>query len=991
MRFGVLGPLEVWADTGEEIAVAGPRPRALLVLLLLEAGRVVGVDRLVDGQYGQAPPANAANAIQAQVSRLRRTLPGLIEHHPTGYRLAVDPGDVDAHRFERLAAEGRRLLSDGDLEKAAATLKEALALWRGPALADLPAAGAQATRLEELRLTALEDLVEAELALPRGTSVAELRRLAEAHPLRERLAGQLMRALHAAGCQAEALAVYERVRKTLAEELGADPSPELAEIHLAVLRAEQPRRRGVAAPLTSFVGRERELAGLGGDRPATRLVTVVGPGGVGKTRLAVEAARRHPDACFVDLAPVTDHVAHAVLAALGVRQTGLGAADPVGRLVTAIGDRDLLLVLDNCEHVVASAAALARELLAECPRLRVLATSREPLDVTGETLVPLPPLAVPPPDVSPAAALDYPAVRLFADRARAVRQGFRLDESTAGPVARICAALEGLPLAIELAAARLRTFGVEEIAARLAEHGRFALLSRGDRTAAARHQTLRAVVEWSWDLLTPQERELARRFSVFAGGASLEAVEAICGGPPDGLVDKSLVMFDGERYRMLETVRLFCAERLTGDVRAAHARYYLRLAQRAEPHLRRAEQLAWLARLSAEHANLMAALRHDPETGQRMVAALAAYWWLSGRRSEAGEAAAGLLEPLPGLEEEYVACVLHAVPRAAPEHWERATEIMRAMDRPLRHPFLVALWGMVAGPTGFDGDTMVGGDPWSRALAGLGESLLMAVGGRPGEAEPELEEVLGRFRELGERWGISQALDALALIASWRGDWRRARELHDEALRLLEELGAAEECVDVLTRRAEALIREGDLDAARADLARAEGYARKAGRTGVAHPGSGELARLSGDLDGARARLELALRSWQGGGFGAEGVRARILTALGRLAQASGDLDRARARHREAAAAVRGSPLLADVADAVEGLAGAVPPQEAAVLLGAAVALRGTTVAGDRDVARTVEEARAALGVEAFAALYARGAAMGREEALTAVDAAVSR
>ncbi|GAB3959250.1 hypothetical protein GCM10029978_005910 [Actinoallomurus acanthiterrae] len=460
--------------------------------------------------------------------------------------------------------------------------------------------------------------------------------------------------------------------------------------------------------------------------------------------------------------------------------------------------------------------------------------------------MPLAPLDVPPPDSTH--AVDYPAVRLFADRAAAVRPGFAVGPGNAEAVTRICAALDGLPLAIELAAARLRTFPVEEIARRLAEHDRFRLLSRGDRTAASRHQTLRAVVEWSWDLLGPDERVAARRFSVFAGGASFEAVEAVCG--PDAadvlvdLADKSLVETDGVRYRMFDTIALFCAERLAETdepqrVRAAHARHFLDLAQRADPHLRRAEQLEWLARLSADHDNLMAALRwavrHDRETASRLVAALGAYGWLSGRRGEVGKAAAELLDaPAEGLDEEYLACIVQAMPRPGAEHWKRAEAIIRTLDLPLRYPFTVALWAMTAGPPGPSdarSDRLLEGDPWIQTLERLGMALMILLGGDQAEGERRIDDVLTRFRAIGERWGTAQALDWLAVIAGRRGEWPRARDLWREALTLLDELGAYEETVDVLVRRAEALIREGDLPAATDDLRRAEELSRKAGRT----------------------------------------------------------------------------------------------------------------------------------------------------------------
>lgn len=986
MQFGVLGPLQMRSATGDQVAVSGPRPRALLVLLLLDAGRVVSIDQLIAGQYGDDPPSGATNALQAQVSRLRRDLPdGLVEFHGTGYRLAVDPDDVDVHRFERLVREGHRLLAAGAHTKAVTTLREALGLWRGQPLADLPNAEAQATRLEETRLAALEDLVEAELALPEGTSVAELRRLVDEHPLRERLRGQLMRALQLAGRQAEALEEYEAARSLLADELGVDPSPELAAIHLAILRADtaaKPTRRGLPAQLTSFVGREAELARLA-DLP--RLVTLVGPGGTGKTRLAIEVARRSGrEVCFADLAPLhddnEDQLAAAVLAALGLREAGFEPAgvDPVRKLTAAL-DHDLLLVLDNCEQVVEAAAGLVRTLLDAAPHLHVLATSREPLGLTGETLLPLEPLAA------------DPAVRLFEDRAAAVRPGYVLGDH-ASDVAKLCAALDGLPLAIELAAARLREFDVTELAARLDEHGRFRLLSRGDRTAAARHQTLAAVIEWSWDLLTDEQRLLASRFAVFTGGATLAAVEAVCDVQDADLVladlvDKSIVRSDGSRYRMLETIRLFCAERLTDDVRQAHARSYLSLAQQADPYLRRSEQLDWLATLTAEHDNLMAALRFaatdDPETGYRLIAALAAYLWLSGRRSQAGAAAATLLEhdPPEGLDEEYVACVVHAIPAAAPEHWDRARAVMRGFDRPLKHPFGAAIWGMTAGPPD-EGDEQVpallGSDPWNAALGRLSTALFQLLDGRPAAGERELVEVAATFESLGERWGSAQALDFLAQAAGWRGEWQRAHGYWATALRAFEELGALEECADLLCHSGDAWLRQKELDAATADFTRAAELSAKAGARTPPHAllGLAEVARCRDDPEAARAWLAQASAVVEAGGFRFASMRARLFTALG--------------RHSEAVEAARTSPFSADVADATEGLATKVVAagegDRAALLLGVAVALRGTAVAGDPRVARVTEEARELIGAEAFAVAYARGAELDKERALTVVD-----
>ncbi|WP_285705958.1 BTAD domain-containing putative transcriptional regulator [Microtetraspora sp. NBRC 16547] len=1016
MQFGILGPLEVLTVTGESISIGGRRPRALLALLLLDAGRLVGVDRLIDGQYGDDPPAGAANAIQAHVSRLRRALPpDLIEFHGAGYRLAVDPEDVDVHRFERLAREGHRFLTAGHHERAARSLKDALDLWRGPALADVadaPFASSQVTRLEEVRLAAREDLVEAEMALPEGTSTAALRQLVAANPLRERLRGQLMRALHAAGQQAAALAVYDEGRRLLADELGADPSPELAALHLAILRGEEPRKhaagRRLPARLTSFVGRAAELDRIDSLRDS-RLITLTGPGGTGKTRLAIEAARRRgQDACFVDLSPLDDgaQIPRAVLGALGLRETGLqGPAldrhDPADRLIGALADQDLLLILDNCEHLIAPAAHLVRRLLDACPGLAVLATSREPLGLTGETLVPLAPLAVPPPGADLDEALTYPAVRLFADRAAAVRPGFTMRPE----VVEICAALEGLPLAVELAAARVRSFTVEEIAARLNEHGRFALLSRGDRTAAVRHQTLRAVVEWSWSLLSPGERTMARRFSVFSGGASLEAVERVCGAGEvlADLVDKSLIEWADGRYRMFDTIRLFCAEQLAeaGEeerLRDAHAAYFLDLAQRADPWLRRAEQLDWLGRLSAEDGNFQAALRHavqaDPETALRLIAALGAYWWLSGRRGQAASPALRLLGRLGagapvGLEEEYVLCVLQAVPDAPPAQWERAEEIMRSLDHELRHPFTAVMWGMVAGPPdpGSARTRQFGSDPWSRAMVPLGRGMVNLLDGRVADAERDLEASLEGFRSVGERWGMAQGYEWLGTISSWRGEWARARRMWEQGLDLHEQLGALDEMVDVLCRRASGLLREGDFPAAGADLRRAAELERKTGRShrpALIGLGWGELARFHGDHAEARARYTEALSAVGPGTYAGDSVRLLLLSALGRLAQAEGDLAEARLRHGEVCAHARAIPAT-DLADVVEGQAGLAllegSAERAAFLLGVGVALRGMAVTGDRDVARVAAGATEAIGAAAFATAFAKGAALDRDEA----------
>ncbi|MGW3967237.1 ATP-binding protein [Amycolatopsis sp. NPDC005003] len=984
MQFAILGPVEARRPDGTPVALGGPQLRGLLALLALDAGRVVSAERLIDGLHGEHPPEGAAEALQSQVSRLRRRLrdggapDGLVEFTPAGYRLAVDPADVDLHRFERLTAQAR------ETPDPAAKLElftEALALWRGPALdglADPP----RAARLAELRLAATEDRVEAGLALGHHERlVAELRELTREHPLRERPTAQLVRALHGSGRSAEALAVFAEMRERLADELGADPSPELADAHIAVLQAAPARR--VPVPLTGFVARA-ELDRLTDALRDHRLVTLTGPGGAGKTRLAVEAAAQADgEVCFVELATTTD-VPRAVLAALGLREQGVltpgAAAEPADRLAAGLADRPLLLVLDNCEHVVAEAARLVRRLLGACTGVRVLATSREALGLTGETLVAVGPL--------PADA----AARLFTDRAAAVAPGQAPEPDV---VTRICAALDGLPLAIELAAARLRSLSAADVAARLGD--RFRLLSRGDRTAEPRHRTLRGVVEWSWDLLDADEQLLAGRFAVFAGGARPAAVERVCDVPDvvlTGLVEKSFVEFGGGRYRMLETIRAFCAEQ-GEDRHAAHARYFLDFARAREPELRGADQLTALAELTAEHADLHAALRwsatEEPETALRLVAALSWYWWLRGLRSEATSTADAVLaavgpEPPPGLAEEYVLCAIQA------SATDVAIEpVLPRLDGPLRHPYLFLLWAFSPRTKAEDGErlaALIGPDAWSRAFARIGDGLGAQYRGRIAEAEAHFSAALEGFRTLGDRWGEASALEKLAEFADWRGDHARFRELMDASVRLAGELGAAEDAADLLCRRADGVLRQGDAEAAKADYEAAAEQARAAGTPVTlarARGGLGEIARRAGDLAAARRWYTSALALATDPVTGGE-TRIRVHTGFGWTAAVEGRLDEATELHQEALATALEHGNLPGAAQALEGLAGVLAgraeDERAAFLLGVAVGLRGTPVAGDADVLSVSDGVRTRLGAPAYAEAFDRGRRMPPEQAV---------
>ena len=572
LRIGLLGPLQVRDGTGRAVHVGGRQLRVLLILLALEAGRVVPSGSLAGQIWPEDPPANPGNALQTLVSRLRAELrrasqDQVIESHPAGYRLAVQPDAVDALAFQTLAVRGRRALADGDPSEAAAVLRSALASWRGQPLADAAGydfADAAAAQLTELRSSVLADRIESDLALGEGASlIGELRALLSADPLAERPRALLMRALYAAGRQAEALEVYHQARELLAGRLGVDPSAQLEQVYLRILRGEEgapavasgaarpsdqtlDAERAVVpapgtapppvapSPLTSFVGRDTEVSQVLKNLGSTRLVTLTGPGGVGKTRLAAEVSGRLVGgAWFVELAPVTEpaEVAYAVLDTLGIRErvisrrTGDPGAGPLDRLAEALADRDDVVILDNCEHVIEAAAALAGRVLAACPRVRIVATSRQPLRIDGETLCPITPLAVPPPSWAEGSEA-YASVRLLRDRAVAVRPDFELYPDNMAAVARICRALDGMPLAIELAAVWLRALTPGQLAERLDD--RFALLTGGSRTALPRHRTLRAVVDWSWDLLEPAEQVLARRLAVFPAGATLAMAEQVC-------------------------------------------------------------------------------------------------------------------------------------------------------------------------------------------------------------------------------------------------------------------------------------------------------------------------------------------------------------------------------------------------------------------------------------------------------------------------------
>ncbi len=1020
----MLGSFEVRTDDGAFADVPGARLRGLLIALALEPGHAVPKATLVDWIWGEHPPSDAVNALQRLVSRLRRALPGgLVEGQTNGYRLTVEPGAVDAVRFERLVGQAR---NDEDPRRVR-LLREALALWRGAAmqgvgLKDSAAFDAAVTRLEGLRLTAMEDRFDAEISLGHGVElVTELTDLVAAHPVRERLVAALMRALVAAGRDTEALLVYQRTREALADALGVDPAPELSALHVALLRGELGRREenrktNLRAELTSFVGKDADVAAVRELIAEHRLTTVIGPGGSGKTRLATETARTLlgdlPDgAWLVELAAIgaDGDVAQSTLAALGLRDALLGGtpnAEPMDRLIAAIREREALLILDNCEHVIESAAAFAHRALGECQRLRILATSREPLGITGEALWLVEPLALPEGDASPGEIQSSPAVQLLRDRAGAVRRDLAADAHSLSTMVRVCRALDGMPLAIELAAARLRTMSLDQLANRLDD--RFRLLTSGSRTALPRHKTLRAVVDWSWELLTDAERMVLRRLAVFSGGASLDAAERVCAGDAveqqqvlellTALTEKSLLLTEGNgapRYRMIGTIKEYAAHRLAeaGEsdlARHAHLAYVTELTETAEPHLRRAEQLEWLATLGAEHDNIGSAMRGALAAGEahaamRLAAAAGYYWWLGGHKAEGVELIIAATKT-PGEVADEIRAMVYALitmfvtsgpgDQYQAEEWiHKAYWFSQRSQR--RNPLLglvAPLERMLQAPDEFlpawepllDNE-----DPWVRALARLhlGKMrIMLGQGGR--DAEAYLEMALAEFRALGERWGISFALTELADRIAMRGEFASACEHYEQAIAVVTEIGPIEDVIRMRSRQAQLYWLLGDEDSSAAAIAEA---GRRAER--VTWPDAlamlalskAELARWDGDTEEACRQLGVATTM-----LGDEAERANIRAVthdlLGYLADDLSEARTYRIAACQAASEAGHAPLIAQVLVGVADLALRCDQYEqAARLLAASAGVRGLPDRSHPDAARIEQAARHRLGDARFA------------------------
>ncbi len=844
LELRILGPLEAVRD-GQQLPLGGARQRTVLARLIVDAGRVVSTDALIDAVWDSAPPATAVKTLQKYVSELRKVLHRggsevLVSRHG-GYAIIGDCV-VDADDVLALVERARGARAARRLPEASDALARAADQWRGEPLADIDAgfASAERARLAELRVAIEEQRLEVELEQGRHREVVgELEDLVALHPLHEGLWRLLILALGRSNRQAEALRAYQRVRARLGEELGIEPGPELQELERQVFDgAVTPAAAGGPADpptnlpvlLTSFVGRRDQCQRLAELLHESRFVTLTGPGGTGKTRLAMEVARsvasHHQGGIwFVELAPLSvgAQVARTVAGVLDLgEQPGLTIDDVVVRALAHFGPT--LLVIDNCEHLVEAAADLASRVVRSCPSVTVLATSRQPLGVAGERIVPIPPLTLHSPIQDPGEA---EAVALFAERASLVAPGFGVDDRNRAVVEDVCARLDGLPLAIEIAASCVRVVELEEILDLIDRRVDLAPARAGE---LAHHENLDAAIAWSYELLSDHAKAVFERMGVFAGSFDLEAVEAVCAPRRIGsddvlavvseLVDKSLVMKTTSvghraRYRLLETLREFARERLRssdalGTAQRRHCRHYLEVAGRAARHLDGPDELAWLELVQADDANVWSALRfasvEDPATAVDLAVCLDRYWTMT-----------------------------YQVP-------ELIDTLERLVDRPELDPLRRARAAWLAGD----------------AAADHGEGL---------RAIPLAEQALTIFRRLGDDVGVARAQTALGLARRDCGQLDQGERLLRSSIEIFERADPDHYLHRARRYLAWLVMMRGEHAEARALLqASLADWRRRRCRSGEARTlwDLGSLARFDGDLDAAAAWCEQSVQLWTG-------------------------------------------------------------------------------------------------------------------------------
>lgn len=978
----MLGPLQV--RCGDAILDLRRGPSAALIYLLLHAGDTVRSDVLIDALWADDQPVNPANALQTQISYLRRQLATHaatqpIVTRPGGYAIEIDRDTVDAHRFGRVVQDAATAASRGHADPSAVVtaMDEALSWWRGDALEDVagePFAIGEAARLEELRMTAIELRHDAALALGRHHEVAgDLAALVQAHPLRERFHGLLMLALYRSGRQADALRAFSVARERLVDELGIEPGPELRDLERRILdhdptlmlpagerpapagRAEvptsasepsQPNRRQTSsatlpAAVTPLIGREPELERVARLLDRSRAVTLTGPAGAGKSRLAIEAARvlsASQSVWYVDLGDVNDPTQVGATVANAIDVPTVPGDDPVRSVSAALESSTGVLLLDTCEHVVGAVASLVGRVLRDAPDVRVLATSRRPLNVSGEIAWPVPPLAL----AGPGTALDHlrdvPSIRLFVERAQAVQVDFELDAGNADHVIAICMALDGLPLAIELAAARIDVLPPRLIRERLAR--RFDLLVGGGSDASARQQTLRGAIDWSIDLLAERERVAFARLGEFVGTFDLDAAGCVTAiDDPDELltvitllVRHSLVVRTQDaRFRLLDTLRAYALELLqeldADATRERHARCYVSVAESTEIGIRGPNQLDWLARARADLANHRAALdwmisTGDSEGAGRLAGALGWFWTLDGLLTEACTQLEAVLA-FPDLP----------APARAKVAWSLALVVASLGD--LRHANALAHEAITRAR---DADTPI------QAAYGLNALAVAQWGlGELDAAEASRDEAIAIFDEHDEIWGAAVSRVLRGRTALDRNDSRASTLVHD-GLRAAEATGDRH------------LI-------------------------GIAHEQLARLALHDADIPAAIEHATEAVRHHDEIGYTEGALAARHVLGLAHFDAA--DLDAALREHLYALAAARTIGHRAAMCEALDGIA---------------LVHHGTGSAPDAHrivAASTLERDRLGVprrpdDVARLAAILSTGPAAGRE-GLDAFDQVVDR
>ena len=950
LEFHILGPVEVLA-AGRAVGLGRPAQRRVLLALLLEVGRPVSLDRLVDISWPDRPPPSASNLIHGYISGLRRAIEpdrgsrdpgGVVRSVGGGYLLSADAASIDAVRFEWLLDDAVKLLGEQP-DRALELIGAALELWRGDALADVADeefARADAARLEELRLVAMECRFEAALAAGHSArTLAELEAFAARYRLRERTTELLMTAMYRAGRQADALRAFSTTSTALRDELGLDPSPALQALELAVLQQSPslgppPRVRGnVPTPVSSFVGRARELEDVQAALSTTRLLTLTGPGGVGKTRLAIEAAAALREAFddgtwFVDLAPVrsTSLVVQAFAKPFGVREQNDRSL--VDALADYLGAKHALLIVDNCEHVVDEVSTSVAVLLRRCPSLCVLATSRESLRVDGESQFAVAPL--------PLGASASDAEVLFAERAAAIQPGFSLTEETAPLVGTICRRLDGLPLAIELAAPMVNVLSLRQLGTRLDD--RFGLLIHGSRDVADRHHSLEAALRWSYELLTDAERLMLEALSVFRGEFTLEAAinvadvgsdDAAVIGRITHLIAKSLVTVtgataEGRRFRLLESIREFAAGRLEDrgvltEHRRRHALFFAEAASQAAAGFRTADAAEHLDRVAQDLDEMRAALQwsfstgDDGAVGKRIAADLHWFWFIRGPLTEG---------------RDWVAAALHLDDGTA---------------APVRMRLLCAA-SVNALPRG----------DFEQAADFAEEHLAMAA-----FHADELE--------------MAEATETLGILAWIRGDYTEARRLLSSAAEMADAVGAAWSSTGELTSLGRVIAEEGAPEEARLCLDHALVRARALGEPfnlAVALDFAAELASAAGERDRAMALVDEALVHYRRVGY-QEGIASALQTLAG-ISRRRGDVARAADLYAESLDLCVRIGAVGGVPTALEGLGWVActsgAPDTSARLLGAAGALRARLGApipasSRAEHAAVVSEVRLPLGI----------------------------